>query len=806
MTFSEFLKDNIVYLDGGMGTLLQAKGLKPGDAPERWNISHPDVICGIHRDYFDAGSNIVCTNTFGANTLKYSKDELEKIIRAAVKNAADARAQSSSAGEKFIALDIGPSGKLLKPLGDLDFEDAVGVFAETVRIGTSCGVDLILIETMNDSYETKAALLTAKENSDIPVIVCNAYGEDGKLMTGASPAAMAAMLEGMGAAALGANCSLGPRQLRGVAIELLQNASVPVILKPNAGLPRSVDGKTVFDVTAEDFSDEVCELVKKGVRVVGGCCGTTPAYIKALTDKTRGMTPVPVRDKNLTVVSSYTHAVKLGKAPILIGERINPTGKKRFKQALLENDMDHILAEGVKQQEKGVHILDVNVGLPGIDEVTVLKNAVCELQAVIDLPLQIDTSDIRAMETALRRYNGKAMINSVNGKEESMEAVFPLVKKYGGVVVALTLDENGIPATADGRVEIAEKILRRAAAYGIGKNDIVFDTLTMTVSADNTAALTTLEALRRIKNGLGCHTSLGVSNVSFGLPCRDAVNSVFFAMALENGLSAAIMNPYSADMMKTYYTYNALSGLDENCAAYIGASDSFAAVPSPGTAAPAAAARTAEDFSSELQRAVVKGLRDRAADITRELLVSIPPLDIVNNEIIPALNIAGTGFENKTVYLPQLLMSAEAAKSAFEVIKTHMSGSGKTAGKGVFVIATVHGDIHDIGKNIVKLLLENYGFDVVDLGKDVPPETVAEAVVRLHAPLAGLSALMTTTVPAMEETIKLLREKAPWCKTVVGGAVLTQEYADKIGADKYAKDAMETVRYAESVISSLRPE
>ena len=806
MTFSEFLKDNIVYLDGGMGTLLQAKGLKPGDAPERWNISHPDVICVIHRDYFDAGSNVVCTNTFGANTLKYSKDELEKIIKAAVKNAADARAQSSSAGEKFIALDIGPSGKLLKPLGDLDFEDAVGVFAETVRIGTSCGVDLILIETMNDSYETKAALLTAKENSDIPVIVCNAYGEDGKLMTGASPAAMAAMLEGMGAAALGANCSLGPRQLRGVAIELLQNASVPVILKPNAGLPRSVDGKTVFDVTAEDFSDEVCELVKKGVRVVGGCCGTTPAYIKALTDKTRGMTPVPVRDKNLTVVSSYTHAVKLGKAPILIGERINPTGKKRFKQALLENDMDHILAEGVKQQEKGVHILDVNVGLPGIDEVTVLKNAVCELQAVIDLPLQIDTADIRAMEAALRRYNGKAMINSVNGKEESMEAVFPLVKKYGGVVVALTLDENGIPATADGRVEIAEKILRRAAAYGIGKNDIVFDTLTMTVSADNTAALTTLEALRRIKNGLGCHTSLGVSNVSFGLPCRDAVNSVFFAMALENGLSAAIMNPYSADMMKTYYTYNALSGLDENCAAYIGASDSFAAVPSPGTAAPAAAARTAEDFSSELQRAVVKGLRDRAADVTRELLVSIPPLDIVNNEIIPALNIAGTGFENKTVYLPQLLMSAEAAKSAFEVIKTHVSGSGKTAGKGVFVIATVHGDIHDIGKNIVKLLLENYGFDVVDLGKDVPPETVAEAVVRLHAPLAGLSALMTTTVPAMEETIKLLREKAPWCRTVVGGAVLTQEYADKIGADKYAKDAMETVRYAESVVSSLRHE
>lgn len=797
MNFREYLKNNIVYLDGGMGTLLQAQGLTAGEHPERWNLSHPDIITSIHKSYFDAGSNVVCTNTFGANILKFAEDELENIIMAAVFNAKAAREQSVSKSEEFIALDIGPSGKLLKPLGDLDFEDAVNVFAKTVKLGVKYGVDLIIIETMNDSYETKAALLAAKENSNLPVIVSNAYGEDGKLMTGATPAAMVALLEGMGVDALGANCSLGPRQLRGVAEELLKYASVPVILKPNAGLPKSIDGKTVFDVTADDFSGEVAELVKQGVRVVGGCCGTTPEYIKTLYQKTCDFTPVPTQNKNITMVSSYTHTVEFGEKPILIGERINPTGKKRFKQALIDNDMDYILSEGVNQQEKGVHILDVNVGLPDIDEIKILKNAVCELQAIIDLPLQIDTADVTAMEAALRRYNGKAMINSVNGKETSMETVFPLVKRYGGVVVALTLDENGIPETAEGRVKIAEKILDTAAKYGIERKDIIFDTLAMTISADNEAAIATLNALKTIKNELGCHTSLGVSNISFGLPNRDAINGTFFALALENGLSAAIMNPYSADMMKTYYTYKALKGLDENCAEYIGAADLFA-VTSPTTTAETQ--KTSEEFSSELERAVTKGFKDKSAELTKALLSSTEPLEIVNKEIIPALNTVGKGFEEKTVYLPQLLMSAEAAKSAFEVIKNFMAGGEKTTDKGTFVIATVHGDIHDIGKNIVKLLLENYGFNVVDLGKDVPPEAIVERVVDLHAPLAGLSALMTTTVPAMEETIKQLKIKAPWCKIVVGGAVLTQEYADKIGADKYAKDAMETVRYAENII------
>jgi len=797
MTFLEFLRDNIVCFDGGMGTLLQERGLLPGELPELWNITHPEIITEIHKAYFDAGSNVVTTNTFGANLLKFSREELREIIKAAMENACAARVASGSEKEKFVALDIGPSGKLLRPLGDLDFEDAVSLFAETVRLGAEFGADLVIIETMNDSYETKAALLAVKENCSLPVVVSNAYGEDGKLMTGATPAAMVALLEGMGADAVGANCSLGPKQLRPVVEELLENASIPVILQPNAGLPKTVDGKTVFDITADEFADEVSSVARKGVRIVGGCCGTTPDYIKKLSRKVAEITPSDIIPKNITVVSSYTHAVKFGEDPVLIGERINPTGKKRFKQALLENDMDYILAEGVNQQEKGVHILDVNVGLPDIDEALMLENTVFELQAIINLPLQIDTSDITAMEIALRRYNGKAMINSVNGKEESMQAVFPLVKKYGGLVVALTLDENGIPESADERFKIAEKILETAEKYGIDRKDIIFDTLAMTISADTTAAIATLNSLKRIKTELGCHTSLGVSNVSFGLPNRDAINSTFFALALENGLSAAIMNPYSADMMKTYYTYRALKNLDENCTDYISAADSFTVTANPAVSQETK--KTDEDFKSELQQAIIKGFKDRAGEITGELLKTSHPLDIVQNEIIPALNIVGEGFEKRAVYLPQLLMSAESAKSAFEIIKANMPMEESETKKATVVIATVRGDIHDIGKNIVKLLLENYGYNVIDLGRDVTPEKILDVVIKNNVKFVGLSALMTTTVPAMEETIALLRKEAPRCEVIVGGAVLTKEYADKIGADKYAKDAMETVRYLESL-------
>ncbi len=798
MDFREFLKENNVYLDGSTGTLLQAKGLKAGEHPEMWNITAPETVIGIHKAYFDAGSNVVNTNTFGANLLNFSKTELEEIISRAVENAKKARQMSTSTQPKFIALDIGPSGRLLKPYGDFDFEQAVSLFAETVKIGVDCGVDLITIETMNDCYETKAALLAVKENCSLPVIVSNAYSEDGKLMTGASPQAMVAMLEGMGADAIGANCSLGPKQLSSVVEAILNCASVPVILKPNAGLPKSVNKKTVFDVSAKEFACEVAALMKKGVSVVGGCCGTTDEYIKALKELTKDYKHKKICSKGITAVSSYTHAVEFKQEPVLIGERINPTGKKRFKQALLEGDIDYILNEGIAQQEKGVHILDVNVGLPDIDEKEMLCKSVFELQAIIDLPLQIDTSNIKAMEAALRLYNGKAMINSVNGKRDSMQSIFPLAKKYGGVIVALTLDENGIPATAEGRVEIARKILNTAKEYKIDKKDIIFDTLAMAVSADASAAKEALKALKIIKNELGCHTILGVSNISFGLPVRDAVNGAFFCLGLENGLSAAIMNPYSQEMLKTYYTYRLLKGMDENCLDYISASKDFETAYS----LPQKAVKTQDDVKPALQSAIIKGLKEQAKAVTCELIETCEPMDIIKNEIIPALDTVAVGFENKTVYLPQLLMSAEAAKSAFEAIKSAVLAGEKQGNSGAkFVLATVKGDIHDIGKNIVKLLLENYGFEVIDLGKDVQPQLIAQTVVKLHAPLAGLSALMTTTVPAMEETIRLIKQSAPWCKIVVGGAVLNKDYAQKIGADKYAKDAMETVRYAEKIIA-----
>ena len=789
MNIRDFIKNNIVYLDGGMGTLLQKSGLQPGELPEKWNISHPETICEIHRNYYDSGSNVVNTNTFGANILKFSREELDEIIRHAVENAAKAKEFSSGTQQKFIALDVGPTGKLLKPLGDLDFDKAVEIFSETIKIGAKYGVDLITIETMNDSYETKAAVLAAKESCDLPILVTNAYGENGRLMTGADPAVMVAMLEGMGVDAIGANCSLGPKQLAGVMDELLKYSSVPVVFKPNAGLPKSENGVTFYDVDADDFAEDIKNSVENGVRIVGGCCGTTPEYIKKVHELTCDLKPKTIEKKNYSVITSYNKAVFFGKKPVLIGERINPTGKKRFKQALAEKDIGYILQEAVNQQAKGVHVLDVNVGLPGIDEKAMLTDSVCELQCVTDLPLQLDSSDPIAMESALRRYNGKAMVNSVNGKEESMRAVFPLVKKYGGFTVALTLDESGIPSTVEGRMKIAEKILATAAEYGIDKKDIIFDPLAMTVSADKMSAVTTLETVKRITENLGCNASLGVSNVSFGLPSRELVNASFFTAAMENGLSAAIMNPYSERMLEAYYSFNVIKGLDDNCMDFINFTANREAV---------TAAKPETDLT--LKGAIEKGLKEKAAEITAVMLSDNAPLDIVNLHVIPALDEVGKGFEAKKLFLPQLLMSAEAAKAAFEVIKSHMATDGESVKKGSVVIATVYGDIHDIGKNIVKLLLENYGYNVIDLGKNVPPEDVLEAVVREHAPLAGLSALMTTTVPAMEATVKLLNENAPWCKTVVGGAVLTQEYADKIGADKYSADAMETVRYAEEVI------
>ncbi|MBR5439370.1 MAG: homocysteine S-methyltransferase family protein [Clostridia bacterium] len=801
MFIKDYLKNNLIFLDGGMGTMLQKNGLKAGELPERFNVSNPEIVTSIHKAYFDAGSNVISTNTFGANVLKYNEKELENIIKSAVQNVKTAREQSKGSQPKWIALDVGPTGRMLAPYGDLSFEDAVNVFKKTVEFGVKYGVDLILIETMTDSYETKAAVIASKECCNLPIFVSNAFGEDGCLMTGANAFSLVTMLEGLGVDAIGANCSFGPKQLMPIIDEYLKHSSTPILVEPNAGLPRVVDGKTVYDVTTKEFAYDVCTLINKGVRIVGGCCGTTPEHIRELVNSAKGLKVAPIEKKNVTAISSYTHAVEFNIEPILIGERINPTGKKKLKEALKNGDIDYVLKEAVTQQEKGVHVLDVNVGLPEINEVQVLTDVVKQVQSIVDLPLQIDTSNVSAMESALRIYNGKPMINSVNGKEESMQAVFPLVKKYGGLVVCLTLDENGIPQTAEGRLEIAKRILAKAKEYGLDKKDLIFDPLALTISADKNSGIETIKAVKLITEELGAKTSLGVSNVSFGLPNRDAINGAFFTMALNSGLSCAIMNPNSMEMMKAYHAFKALNGLDENFLDYIKFTSELPQTVIGGEVQ-VQEAKSVQEAKTQLQNAIIKGLKERTAVITQELLKTQEPLDIIENEIIPALNIVGKGFENKTVYLPQLLMSAEASKVAFDGIKEKMKNSGVSS-KCPIVIATVKGDIHDIGKNIVKLLLENYGFLVYDLGKDVAPEKIAEKVLALNAPIVCLSALMTTTVPSMEQTIKLVRQKAPWCKVLVGGAVLNKDYANQIGADYYAKDAMEAVRCAEEIQENI---
>ncbi|MBR3816587.1 MAG: homocysteine S-methyltransferase family protein [Clostridia bacterium] len=797
MNIRELLNKRRIYFDGGMGTLLQQRGLTAGEKPEMWSITHPEVLTEIHLQYLNAGSNVISANTFGANCLKFTN--LEQIISSALNNAR--RAVELFEGDKsdcFIAFDMGPTGKLLEPAGDLPFSKAVDIFAENVRLAEKYGADLIIIETMNDSYETKAAVLAAKENSDLPIFVTNVFDEKGKLMTGADSKAMIAMLEGLGVDAIGMNCSLGPRQMLPRVKEYVEYSSLPVIVNPNAGLPRSENGATVFDINADEYAEIMREIALLGASVLGGCCGTTPEYIKKTVEKTKDLPFVPAVKKDYTFVSSYTHAVEIGNEPILIGERINPTGKKRFKQALRERDIQYILSEGIAQQERGVHILDVNVGLPEIDEEEILTASVKAVQEVIDLPLQIDTVKVSAMEKAMRIYNGKPMINSVNGKKESMDAVLPLVKKYGGVVVALTIDENGIPETAEGRCAVAEKIIKECEKYGIDRKDIIVDPLAMAVSSDERSGRVTLDSVELIRKRLGVKTGLGVSNISFGLPARASVNALFLAMAFERGLNCAIMNPDSAEMMQSYYTYRALKGYDEGCLDYIG----FASDVTVNTAKNTSGQKT-QGSTDTLYYCIVKGLREKAYEKALELLKAEKPLEIIDSHIIPALDAVGKQFEEKTLYLPQLLMSAEAAGKAFEAVKTAINTEG-TASKGEILVATVKGDIHDIGKNILKVLLENYGYKVTDLGKDVPAEVIVKVAKENNIRLIGLSALMTTTVEAMKETIELLRREFPEAKVMVGGAVLTKEYADMIGADFYAKDAMGGVRIAEELFSAKK--
>ncbi len=784
MTFKEKFGNSILFFDGAMGTMLQKNGLKAGDLPEEMNITSPETLLKIHKMYVDAGCNVISANTFGANSLKFQNvtEVIEQGVKLAKKSIENAKQDC------YVALDMGPLGKLLKPYGDLEFDTAYDLYKEQVIAGTKAGADLILIETMGDLYEIKCAVLAAKENSDLPVLVSMIFDEKGILLTGADIKTAVITLEGLGVDGIGMNCGLGPDQMLELLKEMNVYSSTPIFVQPNAGLPVSVNGVTTYNVTPQEFAEKQLQIVREGAVAVGGCCGTTPEYIKAMIDLCKDEKVEKPFEKGITAVTSYSKTAIFGIVPLIIGERINPTGKKSFKEALRNNDMDYIYREGVAQADAGAHILDVNVGLPEIDEPEMMKNAVLGLQSILDTPLQIDTSDIVAMEKAMRIYNGKPMINSVNGKEESMNAVFPLVKKYGGVVVCLTLDESGIPETVDERLEIAEKIIKRAEEFGISKKDLVFDPLCMTVSTNKFNAFITLQCVVRLQCELGVKTVLGISNVSFGLPNRELLNSTFFTLAMENGLNAGIINPKSEIMMNAYYSYFALRGFDNNFEKYIAnVTDTKAEV---------------KTDSVDLKTAVIKGLRDVAKKETENELQTKTPLEIIDNILIHALDIVGKGFEDGKVFLPSLLMSAETASLSFEIIKNHLSKTGSTQSKkGKILIATVKGDIHDIGKNIVKVLLENYGYDVIDLGKDVTPQQIVDTVKAENVKLVGLSALMTTTVPAMEETIKLLKSEIGDVSVMVGGAVLTEEYANMIGADYYGKDAMSSVRYAEKFFS-----
>lgn len=794
----DIIKEKRLFFDGGTGTVLQGMGLPAGTPPERWSLEHPEKIVALHRSYVECGANIIKTNTFGVNALKY--ENWREYIEQGIALAREAIGDKEGC---FVALDIGPLGRMLKPLGDLDFEDAVELFAKNARGARELGADLVLIETMADSYETKAAVLGVKESCDLPVFVTNAYDGSGKLMTGASPEAMAALLEGLSVDAIGANCSFGPDKLLPIVSRLAAVSSLPVIFNPNAGLPRTVEGVSRYDIDPVRFAGMMRTAAESGAAILGGCCGTTPEYIRETVRAVEDIDYKYPEKKNITAFSSYTHAVTVGECPRLIGERINPTGKPRLKEALREGNISYLLSEALRQEEAGVDALDVNVGLPEIDEPMMMKRVISELQAVTDLPLQIDTGNAAALEGAMRIYNGKPLVNSVNGKEESLSSVLPLVKKYGGVLIALTVDERGIPSTAEERVAIAERIAARAAEYGIDKRDIVVDPLAMAVSSDPSAAGVTLKAIRLLRER-GYKTSLGVSNASFGLPERDRINSVYFTMALSAGLDLAIMNPHSLPMTDAYRGFLALTGRDEGFKSYISHAEKTkgqgkAAAQSPTSGGGCGSAdiksKTPENDNLTLQKAIIKGLRQEAARLALEALSVGDPLEVVNREIIPALGEVGDGFERGSVYLPGLLMSAEAASAAFaEVKKILPEGSGD---KGKIILATVKGDIHDIGKNIVRVLLESHGFGVLDLGRDVSPEAVLAAARESGIRVVGLSALMTTTVPAMEETVRLLHRELPDCRVMVGGAVLTKEYADMIGADAYAPDGVSAVRVAE---------
>lgn len=782
MKLEELLGKRLVFVDGGMGTMLQAAGLTGGEAPERWNLTHPETVAEVHRAYLAAGCDIVTANTFGATGARFGA-ELQKVIQAGVKLA---RQGVEEAGHGFAAFDMGPTGKLLAPYGELPFQEAVSLYRQAAAWGAEAGADLIIIETMGDPYEMKAAVLGAREACDLPILATMMADVNGRLLTGGTVETMAVLLDGLGVTALGLNCGLGGPEMLPLLRRIRRVTERPLLCSPNAGLPRMEGGRTVFPAGPEAFAQAQRELAQAGAWLLGGCCGTTPEHIRAMVAACREVTPAPVPPVTETWISSGSEAVCLDHGPVVIGERINPTGKKRMQEALRTGDVNYLLKEAVNQSAAGAAVLDVNVGLGGVDEAAWMERAVSAIQGVCTCPLQLDTADPEALARGLRAYNGKALINSVSGKQEVMDQVFPLAKRYGGTVVALLLDEEGIPDTAEGRVAIARRIMAEAARYGIAKRDLVMDALTMTVSTGERNALVTLETLRRCQEELGVRTVLGVSNISFGLPQREKLAGPFLTLALGAGLDAAILNPLSEAMMDAWQAALTLTGRDKGCRAYL---ERFAG---------AAPVKSGAQAAFSLEEAVRRGLRAEAERAARERLAEgEAPMDLVEKRLLPALTQVGDGYEAGTLFLPQLLMSAEAAQGAFALVQQALGE--KSTGmrrQGRIALATVEGDIHDIGKNIVKVLLESYGFEVLDLGKNVKPEQVLAAVRAEKLHMVGLSALMTTTVPAMERTIALLRREAPDCRVVVGGAVLTPELAAAIGAHAYARDAMDTVRFA----------
>ncbi|SHJ71249.1 homocysteine S-methyltransferase family protein [Paramaledivibacter caminithermalis] len=782
MGIQKLLKDNFLIFDGAMGTMLQREGLKAGELPEAYNINFPEVVYNIHRKYIEAGADIITTNTFGANRfkLKDSPYTVEGVVKAAVNIA------KKAAEDKLVALDIGATGKLMQPYGTLSFNDAYDVFKEQVIAGKAAGADVILIETISDIYEARAAILAAKENSDLPVFCTLTFQENKRTLMGTDATTMVQVFEGLGVDVLGVNCSLGPKQIQPIVDEILKIAVIPVMIQPNAGLPKLIDGETIYDLTAPEFAKEVNIMAEKGVSIFGGCCGTDPNFIRTVKENLKGLKPKKIENKRLTAACSSKKTVILGESVKIIGERINPTGKKKLKEALRNNDIDYIISEAIVQKETGSDILDINLGLPEIDEKEMMRKVVIELQSLIDLPLQIDSVKADVIEEAVRIYNGKAIINSVNGKTSSMEKIFPIAKKYGACVIGLTLDEEGLPKTAEKRLKIASKIIETAKTYGIPEENIIIDCLVLTASAAQESVMETLKAIPMIKSKYNVKTVLGASNVSFGLPNRKIINATYLALALGYGLDAPITDSTSEILMDTIRSFKILANQDKECKEFI---EFYSKTPKND--------EKKNRIEKDLKQIIIDGMKEEAQTKTKELLENTESMEIVDSYLIPALDIVGERYEREEIFLPQLIRSAETVKGAFDVIKDKLIIDGKDKiSKGRIILATVKGDIHDIGKNIVKILLENYGFEVIDLGKDVPIEDIVNTAKKEDIRLVGLSALMTTTVKAMEETIRELKKQHPDCFVMVGGAVLNKEYAEMIGAHYYGKDARESVNIA----------